>query len=241
MKVAYDFHIHSGLSPCSEDDMTPNNVVNMAILKGLDAIAITDHNSTLNVEAFTKVASDKKLIIIPGIEVSTKEEVHLIGLFRSLDEAKVFQGIIDQALPKTKNNAKVFGNQLLYNEKDEVIGEYDRLLFNAISLTVEDVVDEVNRLKGIVIPAHIDRNSFSILSNLGFISPALGLTTVEITSGCDINSIEAKHKYLNKYRKIANSDAHNLEAILERQSFLDVKELSCEEIINVLRNKNFVT
>ncbi|KAB3535925.1 PHP domain-containing protein [Alkaliphilus pronyensis] len=236
MRIAYDFHIHSGLSPCSCDDMSPNNIINMALLKGLDAIAITDHNSTLNLGAFQQLSINKNLLIVPGVEVTTKEEVHLLCLFESFNNAKGFQYIIDSTLPKINNSKSFFGNQLIYDHMDQVVDKYPLLLISALSLTVEEVVAEVSNLKGVVIPAHIDRKSYSILSNLGFISPNLKITTVEITTNCNISSFQEKHKYLRNYRKIINSDAHSLVDILERESYLEVKDLSCESIINELKS-----
>ncbi|MBM7613566.1 PHP domain-containing protein [Alkaliphilus hydrothermalis] len=234
MKIAVDLHIHSGLSPCSEDDMTPNNIVGMAKLKGLDAIAITDHNSVKNLKAFTKVAEENGLILIPGVEVTTKEEVHLVGLFEDLEGALLFQEVLDQHLPKIPNNKKVFGSQCLYNEMDEIIGEYEHLLINAISLNIEDTVREIRSAKGIVFPAHINRRGFSILTNLGFIPPEFGFNTVEITESCDYSALEHKHSYLNKFIKIRNSDAHNLGNLLEREFFLEVDELSVKGVIKAL-------
>ncbi|KAB3531454.1 PHP domain-containing protein [Alkaliphilus serpentinus] len=237
MKIAYDFHIHSGLSPCSEDEMTPNNVINMAKLKGLDVIAITDHNSTLNLQAFLKVADKKEILIIPGAEITSKEEVHLLTLFSGMEEANDFQKIINQYLPQDDNNTKIFGNQRLYNERDEIIGEYEFLLNNTLSLSLEEIIQRVYSLNGAVIPAHIDRHSYSILSNLGFISPNLMLTTLEITMGCNLVEFNEKYPYLKDYRYIVNSDAHHLGSILERQSFLEVERLTAEAVIDKLRSK----
>ncbi len=237
MKIAIDLHIHSGLSPCSEKDMTPNNIIAMASIKGLDAIAITDHNSVKNLSAFAKVAQQNNILFIPGVEVTTKEEVHLIGLFRDLEGALEFQKVLDDQLPKIPNNKKVFGPQLVYNELDEVVDEYSFLLLNAINLNIHETIKAINKVNGVAIPAHINRKSFSILSNLGFISPELGITTVEITQSCDYPLLEKKHPYLEHLIKISNSDAHDLGSLLERESFIEVSELSVEAVINFLSKK----
>lgn len=238
MKIAYDFHIHSGLSPCSDKEMTPNNIINMAIIKGLDAIAITDHNSTINLEAFIRAGYNKDIIIIPGAEVTTKEEAHVLTLFSGLDEANKFQRIMEAGLPTKKNKAEFFGQQLIYCQDDNIVGEYQWMLSNALSLSMEDLVKVVDDLKGVSIPAHVNRPSFSILTNLGFISPELGLSTIEVTKGCSIEAFKEKNPSLKNYRILVNSDAHSLGDIQERESFLEVPSLDARAIIDVLRRKD---
>lgn len=241
MIIALDLHIHSGLSPCAEKDMTPNNIVNMALLKGLDVIAVTDHNSTKNLASIAAVAERKKLLFIPGIEITSREEVHLIALFQDISQALDFQRILDARLPNILNKASIFGNQYMYDEEDEIVGEVQPLLLNAIDLSTEEVIDEVRARGGLVIPAHVDRESFSIISNLGFISPHLGFTSIEVASGCQYSSFLEKHKYLEGYIKVVSSDAHCLSDILERTFFLEVEELRIDCVFKALMGKsNFV-
>lgn len=231
MDLAVDLHIHSGLSPCADNAMTPNNIVQMAKLKGLDAIAITDHNSTKNLNSFIKVANAHDMICIPGVEITTKEEVHLLGLFKNLNTVLKFQDILDDTLPRIKNKTKLFGHQYIYDENDNIVGEYNHLLLNAINLPLKETIDEIKKLDGIPIPAHIDRNSFSILSNLGFISPELDLRVIEISKNCRYNDLLAMYPYLKKYKKIQTSDAHCLGEILERNFFVKTKFKKVEEIL----------
>ncbi|WP_026475928.1 PHP domain-containing protein [Alkaliphilus transvaalensis] len=234
MKIAVDLHIHSGLSPCSEEDMTPNNIIGMAKLKGLDAISITDHNCLKNIPAFTQVAEEKRLLLIPGVEITTKEDVHLLGYFRDLESALNFQQFIENNLIVMAYHEKIFGRQLLYNQYDEIIGEYPSLLLNATKLTLREAIDAIKKFNGISIPAHIDRGSYSILSNLGFIPPDLLINTVELTTSCRYSSLVEKHPYLSKYKKIKSSDAHQLGDILEREVYLEVEELSISGVIEAL-------
>lgn len=236
MKIAIDFHIHSGLSPCGDKDMTPNNIISMAKLKCLDAIAITDHNSTGNLASFWKVACENNLILIPGVEVTTREDVHILALFKELKDALNYQRILDESLPRLKNREQLFGPQLLYDEMDNVIGQYEYMLMNGLQLSIEDTVQGIRMNNGIALPAHINRDGFSILSSLGFISSELDFTTVEITKECDYVKLEKLHPYLHYYRKLVNSDAHHLGAILERESFIDVEEKTIESIFNTLGN-----
>jgi len=237
MNIAVDLHIHSGLSPCADKDMTPNNIVNMACLKGLDAIAVTDHNSTRNLSSIAEIAEKNNLILIPGIEVTSREEVHLLALFETLADALDFQRLIDAYLPKIENKPRIFGNQYVYDEKDQIIDEVKVLLLNAISLSIEEIITEVRARGGIVIPAHVNREGFSIITNLGFISPHLGFSTIEITANCEYDSFEKLYPYLKAYYKLRSSDAHNLSSILEREVFLEVEELNIISIIKALKGK----
>ncbi|MGI6707045.1 MAG: PHP domain-containing protein [Clostridia bacterium] len=123
MKAAVDLHIHSCLSPCADDDMTPNNIVNMALLKKLDIISVTDHNSAGNVAAVMEVAKDKDILILPGMEVNSREEVHLLCYFASLDSITAFDRFLYPYIPEVPNHKNIFGSQLLCNEQDKVIGE----------------------------------------------------------------------------------------------------------------------
>ena len=237
MNIAVDLHIHSGLSPCADKDMTPNNIVNMACLKGLDAIAVTDHNSTRNLPSIAKVAEKNNLILIPGIEVTSREEVHLLALFVDLAAALDFQRLLDASLPQVENKARVFGNQYVYDEEDRIIDEIKVLLLNAVNLSIEDVIREVRDRGGIVIPAHVNRESFSIITNLGFISSHLGFSTIEITGNCEYDTLEKLYPYLREYKKLRSSDAHNLSDILEREVFIEVEEQNISSIINALKGK----
>ena len=180
-QYAYDLHIHSCLSPCGHRDMTPNNIINMSLLKGLDIISVTDHNSAKNLPAIFEAAKGHDILIVPGIEVNTKEEVHLLCYFTSLEKTMIFDAFIEDYLPCIKNNREIFGEQLILNERDEVVGEYENLLLNALQLSIEEINQRVQDLEGIVVPAHIDRSSYSIISNLGFISTHLSIKVLELS------------------------------------------------------------
>jgi len=228
VRIAVDLHIHSALSPCAQDDMTPNNIVNMAVLKGLDAIAITDHNSCDNVGS-AMAAAGSRLVILPGMEVQSREEVHLLCYFAELAALDRFGSIVRYHLHAPANDPRRFGHQLIINEKDEIIGEKSELLISSIDLSIDEIVFEVRKRGGVVVPAHVDRPSYSILSQLGFISPELGFNTLEVSKSCSgIISHDDKFSYF------FSSDAHCLEDILERESFIFVDELSSNSIIQRL-------
>ena len=221
MKLYYDLHIHSALSPCGDNDMTPNNIVNMSILKGLDVIAVTDHNSCGNVRAVQNVAGDN-LLVIPGMEIETAEEVHIVCYFKDIEGAEKMQKLVWESLPDIKNRPEIFGRQLYMNELDEAVGEEEKLLVNATTMDVYSVFENVQKLGGVAVPAHIDRTSYSIISNLGFIMPDLNITAVEITRK---NLDKWKAEY-DEYNIITNSDAHYLGDIAEKNSYIDCKNIS---------------
>lgn len=229
-----DFHIHSALSPCGDEDMTPCNIINMALLKGLDIIAVTDHNSCGNLPAVMEAARENGLMVIPGMEVQTKEEVHIVCLFKRLEGAMRFAEIVYNSLPDIRNNEEVFGRQLLFNSEDEIIGKEDKLLLSSAALSVNDVFVLVRGLGGICIPAHVDRPGFSIIANLGFIPPNLKVRTIEISKKSSPEAIMKKYPFLSRYRHIVSSDAHYLQDINEREFFVELDCLSMSELFNKL-------
>ena len=233
MKLYYDFHIHSALSPCGDNDMTPNNLINMSIIKGLDAVALTDHNACENVRAAAAVAGDK-IIFIPGMEVETSEEVHIVTLFPTADAAEEMQRILTDSSPFIPNRPEIFGNQYIMDENDEICGEIDRMLVTASGLDIYTVVAAAKDLGGIAYPAHIDRESYSVLSNLGFIPPDLDISAVEIT---EKSRTALEVEYSNRYNIITSSDAHYLWDISERNHYIEVSDTSVRGILNAISNR----
>ena len=232
MKAYYDFHIHSALSPCADEDMTPNNIVNMARLKGLSMIAVTDHNSCGNLRAVMQVAANDPLVL-PGIEIETAEEVHILGYFPSLEQAEAMEKVVKEHLPFIPNRPEIFGRQLYMDADDTVIGEEEGLLVTATTLGVADVFSVVQNLGGVAVPAHIDRGSYSILSNLGFLPPELAIRTVEITAK-NRARLEERYKSLTI---LTSSDAHYLGDIAEMEQYIDISTKTTHEILDKLTNK----
>lgn len=228
MKFYYDLHIHSALSPCGSGDMTPNNIVNMSLIKGLDFIALSDHNATGNLEAAMECAKGTGLVVVPAMEIETAEEVHVLCLFSTLEGAKQASKEVYGHLMEIDNKPDIFGPQILYNHNDEVVGEERRLLISATSLPIEAVKQLAESCGGIAIPAHIDRNSYSVLSNLGFL-PEIGFTTVEVSD----KAKQTEYTGLG-VRMITNSDAHYLEDIQERENWLELEEKSISALLNLL-------
>lgn len=232
----YDLHIHSCLSPCGDEDMTPNNIVNMALLKGLNFIAVTDHNSCKNCPAVLEAANDTPLTVLPGMELTTAEEIHLVFLFPKLEQAMAFDQFVYERLLPVKNDPAVFGHQLILDAGDNPVGEEPLLLINATSISVDDAPSLATRFGGLVLPAHIDRPSNSILSALGFIPPELGFTAVEVA---DPAAFFARPNNLlggQKYRVLTSSDAHRLGDIAEPEHTLPLKSPTFEALATYLKS-----
>ncbi len=231
MRLYYDLHIHSALSPCGDEDMTPNNIVNMAHIKGLDLISVTDHNSCANVRAVMK-AAEGKVKVIPGIEITTVEEVHVLCYFPTIDAAEDMSMLIKRALKKIKNQPEIFGRQLIMDENDEITGEEEWLLVNAVNMDIYEVAVETRKRGGIFIPAHIDRSSYSLISNLGFLPPDLIVDGIEITS----KNVESMSNEYGENAILSNSDAHYLEDISEKIQFINTEDKMTKKLIKNLYN-----
>ena len=241
MKLYYDFHIHSCLSPCGEEEMTPNNIVNMAVLAGLNVIAVTDHNSCGNCKAVIDAAKNNGtgLVVLAGMELETREETHLLCLFETLQGALGFEKTIRPLLPPIKNHPDIYGPQILMDADDKIIGEEKQLLVVAADLSLEEAVRLAGQHGGVAIAAHLDRNSNSVISNLGFLSPDMGFASIELSRRINPENIPAfveKHK-LTEYNRIGDSDAHRLEDIQDAAFFLEIDAPTPAAIIRRLSQK----
>lgn len=238
MKAAYDLHIHSALSPCGDNDMTPNNIVNMSILKGLDVIAITDHNSCANVRSIINCAQNTPLLVIPGMEVETAEEIHVVCLFPDVESAEEMQKIVYSKLPNLKNREDIFGEQLILDENDELVRKEERLLLTPSFVTINEVFEIVNKqLKGFAIPAHIDRQANSLLSTFGVIPGDIDIPCVELSDKITENSLLEKDLRQKNINIVRSSDAHYLWNIHERQWYMEIEDKSIEYILKALGKK----
>ena len=237
MNLKYDFHLHSCLSPCGDNDMTPYNLVNMAKLLGYDIIALTDHNSCLNCPAALKAGDDAGITVVPGMELCTSEEIHAVCLFPDLKNALEFSDYVKSTMPPVKNDASIFGEQLIMDSTDRKIGNEEILLTAASGISIDDAVKEVSRFGGAVFPAHLDRASYSVLSVLGFMYPEMGFAAAEFTHKAYIPQYEEKHPLLKEMKKLRNSDAHYLENMVEPLVEIDLPECSAEAVVSYLNSK----
>jgi len=236
-EVFYDLHIHSCLSPCGDDDMTPANICGMAALKGLEVIALTDHNTSRNCPAFLELAAEYGLTAIPGMELTTSEEVHAVCLFPTLEKALAFDSYVYDRLPPIKNRVDIFGKQQIYNSQDEVIGTEPNLLINATSISFEGLWELVDGFGGVMFPAHIDKSSNSLIANLGFVPPDSKFKTAEVADLSKLHELIRTNPYLANCLIVNDSDAHYLENIHEPERTLHVKEKSAAGVIAALKGE----
>lgn len=237
-RVSYDFHLHSCLSPCGDDDMTPGNIVGMASLIGLDAIALTDHNSCKNCPAFMDFAHQAGLLAIPGMELTTREEVHVVCLFPTLEQAMAFDAYVEAHIMPFPNRPEYFGNQIIVDNCDEPLDTVDTLLISATDISFDDVYDLVHRYGGIMLPAHLDKSSTSLLSNLGFIPPNSRFNAAEVKDISHIEELKKQYSYLEHCHFLCNSDAHSLSDIHEAIHILHVEEKSIAGILKAIDKKH---
>ncbi|HCT16943.1 MAG TPA: phosphoesterase [Ruminococcaceae bacterium] len=236
MKLYYDFHLHSCLSPCGDNDMTPYNLVNMAKILGLDAIALTDHNTAQNCRAAMEVGKSIGVTVIPGMELCTSEEVHVVCLFDGLKNAESFSDYVLSTVPPVKNRPEIFGDQLIMDAEDGIIGTQELLLTTASGISADNVVKTVGEYGGFCYPAHIDRSSYSIISNLGMITPEMNFTAVEMTENADRDEYAAKYPIIKNMSVYVSSDAHYLENMREASHTIEAEENSIKAILNAMKN-----
>ena len=233
--VTYDLHQHSCLSPCGDEEMTPANIVGMAVVKELDVIALTDHNTCKNCPAFLKVAEAYGVVALPGMELTTTEEVHVVCLFEKLEDAMAFDAYVYEHLMDIKNEESIFGAQLIVNEDDEVIGKVDKLLINATDIDFDAVAGLMEQFHGVMIPAHLDKSTTSLLSNLGFIPPDSTFGIAEIKDLKNLHRLQKQHPYLKDCMILSDSDAHYLPDIHEPTYTMLVPELSVSGVFAALK------
>ena len=234
MSLTYDLHIHSCLSPCGDDDMTPANIAGMAALKGLEAVALTDHNTCRNCPAFMAAAEEYGVLAVPGMEINTSEEVHAVCRFPNLEAALGFDAYVYGKLIQFPNNEAIFGKQQIYNEQDQVCGTEPNLLINATEISFDGLWELVRSYGGVMFPAHVDKTANSLIANLGFIPPDSRFKTAEVKDLKKLHQLRKDNPYLDKCRIISNSDAHYLEHINEPELTLQVEEKTAQGIIDAL-------
>jgi PHP family Zn ribbon phosphoesterase len=227
---AADLHVHTCLSPCADEEMSPRNIVRTAIEASVDIIAVTDHNSGKNARAVMEAAADLPLTVIAGMEVQSREEVHLLSLFKSIETLEEWDTFIYEHLPDVRNDPEVFGYQPIVDKEGYVLRFEEKLLINSLDLSLEEIVRGVANRDGICIPAHVDREAFSIIGQLGYIPPGLPIAAVEITG-------DQRDMVPEGYEVVTASDAHFLRAIGTKRTLFLLEAPTLEEIRRGLRRE----
>ncbi len=237
-KFRTDLHIHTLLSPCGDLEMSPVNIVSLASKSGLDIIGITDHNSTRQCELVWKLARNSDLTVIAGCEMTTKEEVHCLGLFEDFDALHVFQNFIDQHLIFIPNNTSLLGYQLVVDEEEKIVEEIENYLGSSLNVSIEEVEQKVHELCGIFIPAHIDRPRNSLYSQLGFFPPELKVDALQISKLSDEKSIREKYQISRDISLVKFSDAHYPVDLGKTYTYFEMENPSFIEIRKALHRED---
>ena len=236
-KIKADLHIHSCLSPCSDWDMSPKKIVQKSLEQQLDLIAICDHNTAENVAAIMREGSRQGIAVLPGMEICSREEVHMVTLFKSVDDAIKMQQYIYKHLGG-KNQPEVFGHQVIADELDQVVGENTRLLIGATQLSLKHIVAKVHYLGGICISSHVDRPSYSLIGQLGFIPEDLHIDAVEVSFRVPLEKARTEVPGIDDYPCVTSSDAHFLHDIGKVWTEFIVATPNLHELSLALAGKN---
>jgi len=228
--------MHSCLSPCGDGQMTPNNLVGLSKLAGLDVIALTDHNTCKNTPAAVALGDHFGILVLPGMELNTAEEIHVLCLFEDLKQSMAFDALVETRLVRVKNEIDIFGNQTVMDKDDNAVAEYPWLLTMATDITVEEAPHLVASFGGLAVPAHVDRDAYSIISVLGAIPPELDFKTIEVTRcGGRDKLANLAPELAVRYGILENSDAHYIEAIPEPNIHMELQNLTRKAVLDAIR------
>ena len=225
-----DLHIHSVLSPCGDLEMSPGNIVDEAARKGLDIIAVTDHNHTGHARLTRDLGARKGIWVVYGAELNTREEVHCLTFFDTNEQLDKFQEILKKNLPLIPNDTSLFGHQVIVDENEQILEEIQHSLYPGVALEIGEAARMVHELGGLFIPAHVDRPMNGLFTQLGVWPDGLNVDGVELSRQADQEKIVKDHPELSGYSLIRNSDAHFLEDIgrsfshflMERRDFKEL-------------------
>ncbi len=217
--------------------MIPPLIVQEALERGIEVIAITDHNASANIWAVQKAAEGSGLIVLPGVELQTREEVHALCLFDRLEQVEEFQQWIDQHLPATRNNPDFFGEQFIVDETGDFLGREDRLLINSVTASLSQAWEKVTALGGLLAPAHIDRQAFGLIAVLGLVPDDFPVEALEISRHISPAEAVKRHPQIHGYPLVQSGDVHYLDGFLG-STWLRMESVSITEIRQALRGEN---
>ncbi len=233
-----DLHIHSVLSPCGDLEMSPGRIVEKAVQKGLDIIAVTDHNHTGHARLVRKIGANRGIWVVYGVEVNTREEVHCLTFFDTDDQLDRFQEKLDETLPRIPNDTDLFGFQLIVDQNEHIISEVNHSLYPGLNIGISETANVVHELGGYFIPAHINRSMNGLYSQLGFLPEELEIDAVEIARNSEPDNLLLERPELAAYQLFKSSDAHYVEDIGRCCSKMHMMEQSFEELGMALRGLN---
>lgn len=231
-----DLHVHTVLSPCAEVEMIPPLIVREALERQIDIIAITDHNASANVLAVQKAALGHPLKVLGGMEVQSREDVHLLCLFENLETLATWQSAVDESLPDMQNNADLFGEQFVVDENGEYIRTEPRMRITSTRFSIDEIFERVNTLGGLVIPAHVDRSSNGLFPTLGLLADQWPILALEISRHLTPEKAFNIFPTMRGIPLIQSGDVHQLDQFLGTTIFTLV-EPTLAEIIMAFRGE----
>ncbi|MBI5022428.1 MAG: PHP domain-containing protein [Ignavibacteriales bacterium] len=234
--IRADLHVHTCLSPCGDLQMTPRKIVAKALHHNIDVIAISDHNTAVNIPAVLRAAHGTPLIVLPGMEVCTREEIHVVALFDNVESAFELQQYVYERL-EGENDEQTFGMQVVADENDEVVGFNSKLLIGAADISIEQAINIIHSLNGLAFASHIDRQSYSVISQLGFVPITTHFDGLEISSNLTVAEARKRFPEYSNYTFVQNSDAHFLKDFGNVFSKFLIEEISFAEIVKAFRNE----
>ncbi len=232
-----DLHTHTILSPCGDLEMTPRNIIDMAVARNIDIIGITDHNSTLNALTVKSIGEEAGILVMTGAEVNTREEIHTLCFFNDEGALQEFQGWLEREITRVPNSVERFGYQVVVDEDDNIRDQVDYLLLMALRSGIEDVARFVSSLGGLFIPAHVDRPVNSIISQLGFFPPSLTCDAIELTPRCSRSDLLEMHPFAEKFPIIRSSDSHYISTVGDVTTRFLLKDNSYGEVVMALKGE----
>lgn len=232
-----ELHSHTVLSPCAEVEMIPPLIVQTALEKGINLLAVTDHNASANVIAVQKAAQGTDLIVLPGMELQTREEVHVLCLFDTLEQLATWQSLVNQHLPPLENDIEYFGEQFVVDESGEFVRRETQLLLTSADLSLEEAIEAVTSIEGLAIPAHIDRRANGLLEILGFVPVNATIEALEISRHISVDMAPLRYPQIRGYPLIRDGDAHRLSEFLGVNEF-QVESPTVAELKMALRREN---
>jgi PHP family Zn ribbon phosphoesterase len=218
--------------------MSPHNIVERALARGLDMIAVTDHNSGRQCRVVQKAGADRGLAVLCGVEINTREEVHCLAYFSSLDQLDDFDRFLYRRLADIANQPEKFGYQAVVDKQERIIDQPEKLLISAVDLSVGEVEKQVHELGGLFVPAHIDRMRNGIIAQLGFVPPDLSCDALEISRHTSREAMIAKHPYLKDYPFVQSSDAHYIGDIGAAHSVFQITAPGLSELAMAMEGLN---
>jgi 3',5'-nucleoside bisphosphate phosphatase len=236
-KFILDLHIHTCLSPCAEFEMTPRNIPRAALSKGLHGIAVCDHNSAKNTAVLRKTGQEAGLAVLSGIEITTSEEIHIIGVFDMPEQALAMQKSVYERLLPGYNDDELFGMQIVATADDEVEAVENRMLIGSTSLSLDETLKMIKDLNGLVIASHVDKESNSLIGQLGFIPDNCEIDALEISINGRLDDIQNIHG-IEGYPVVRSSDAHHLNQIGRAYTVFELEQITVGELKKAFRNEN---